>query len=138
VVGCSRVGSRAASVRTSRTVRVVGADCPRGALSPSCSSCSSRVLERLCFDPVGQQFLVGRCLADSPPGRRGLSARHELLADCQRGTSSSRTVQGRGTDRPRDEVPVGSFCSCLTESLPWVSDRPPQGRGLSARAAAVS
>jgi hypothetical protein len=84
VVGCSRVGSRAAtpaSVRTSRTVHVVGADCPRGGFWPKCSSCSSRVLERLRFDPVGQRFLVGSCLADRPPGRRGLSAQHELLAD---------------------------------------------------------
>jgi hypothetical protein len=84
VEGCSRVGSRVAapaSVRTSRTVRVVGADCPCCTLWPRCSSCSSCVLERLCFDRVGQWFLVGRCLADRPPGRRGLSARHELLAD---------------------------------------------------------
>jgi hypothetical protein len=76
VVGCSRVGSRAAtpaSVRTSRTVHVVGADCPRGGFWPKCSSCSSRVLERLRFDPVGQRFLVGSCLADRPPGRRGPS-----------------------------------------------------------------
>jgi hypothetical protein len=60
---------------------VVGADCSRGAFWPRCSSCSSRVLERLRFDPVGQRFLVGRCLPDRPPGRHGLSARHELLAD---------------------------------------------------------
>jgi hypothetical protein len=32
------------------------------------------------------------------------------VADSPRGTSCLRTVQGRGTDRPRVEVPVGSFC----------------------------
>jgi hypothetical protein len=65
------------------------------------------------------------------------------IADCPRGTSCSRTVRGCGTDHPRVEVPVGSFYSCLTDSPPWVTDRspwvadcPPQGRGLSARAAA--
>jgi hypothetical protein len=74
VVGCSRVGFRAdvpAPVCTSRTVRVVGADSSRGGFLPWCSLCSSRVLERLCFDPVGQWLLVGSGLADSPPGRRG-------------------------------------------------------------------
>jgi hypothetical protein len=40
-----------------------------------------RVLEHLRFDPVGQWLLVESGLADSPPGRRGQSARHELLAD---------------------------------------------------------
>jgi hypothetical protein len=32
------------------------------------------------------------------------------VADSPRGTSCSRTVRGCGTDRPRVEVPVGSFC----------------------------
>jgi hypothetical protein len=32
------------------------------------------------------------------------------VADSPRGTSCSRTVRGRGTDRPREEVPVGLFC----------------------------
>jgi hypothetical protein len=79
--------------------------------------------ERLRFDPVGQRFLVGRCLADRPPG----------CADCPRSTSCSRTVRGRGTDRPRVEVPVGSFCLCLTDSPPWVAGRPRGNRGQSAR-----
>jgi hypothetical protein len=79
--------------RTWRTVREEGADSPRGAFWPRCSSCSSRVLERLRFDPVGQWLLVESGLADGP-----------------RGTSCSRTVRGRGTDRPRVEEPVGSFC----------------------------
>jgi hypothetical protein len=52
-------------------------------------------------------------LADRPPGRRGLSAR-------------------TSTNRPRVEVPVGSFCSCLTDSPPWVVDRPHGDRGPSA------
>jgi hypothetical protein len=49
--------------------------------SSRCSSCSSCVLERFGFDPVGKLLLTGGFLADRPPGRRGLSARHELLAD---------------------------------------------------------
>jgi hypothetical protein len=63
-------------------------DCPRGGCGPSawrvlprCSSCSLRVLERLRFDPVGQWLFVESGLADSPQGRCGQSARHELLAD---------------------------------------------------------
>jgi hypothetical protein len=93
VLGCSRVGSRAAApvlVRISRTVLMVGADCPHGAFWPKCSSCSSRVLERLRFDPVGQRFLVGKCLADRPPRRHGLSARHGLLARTWYGPSACR------------------------------------------------
>jgi hypothetical protein len=64
------------------------ADRPRGACglsawrsSSTCSSCSSRVLGHFGFDPVGRAFLTGGCLADRPPERRGLSVRHELLAD---------------------------------------------------------
>jgi hypothetical protein len=67
------------------------ADRPQGAhglsvwsTSSRCSSCSSRVLERFGFNPVGQSFLTRGCLADRPPGRRRLSARHELLVDCPR------------------------------------------------------
>jgi hypothetical protein len=67
--------------RTWRTVREEGADSPRGAFWPRCSSCSSRVLECLRFDPVGQWLLVESGLADSLPGHRGQSARHELLTD---------------------------------------------------------
>jgi hypothetical protein len=54
-------------------------------------------------------------LADRPPRRRELSARHELLAD-----------------RPCVEVPVGLCCLCLTDSPPWVADRPHGDRGPSA------
>jgi hypothetical protein len=46
----------------------------------ACSSCSSCVLERFGFDPVGRAFLTGGCLADRLPGRHGLSAWHKLLA----------------------------------------------------------
>jgi hypothetical protein len=67
------------------------ADRPRGGYGPSawrvlprCSSRSSHVLERCRFDPVGQWLLVESGLADSPQGRCGQSARHELLADCPR------------------------------------------------------
>jgi hypothetical protein len=52
------------------------------------------------------------------------------VTDCPRGTGCSR---GRGTDRPRVEVPVGSFCLCLTDSSPWVADRPCSDHGQSAR-----
>jgi hypothetical protein len=48
---------------------------------PRCSLRSSRVLERRRFDPVGQWLLVESGLADSSQGRRGQSARHELLMD---------------------------------------------------------
>jgi hypothetical protein len=64
------------------------ADRPCGGCGPSawrvlprCSSRSSRVLERYRFDLVVQWLLVESGLADSPQGRRGQSARHELLAD---------------------------------------------------------
>jgi hypothetical protein len=97
VVECSLVGSRAAApalVRTLWTVHVVGADCTHGAFWPKCFSCSSHVLEHLHFDPVGQRVLVGRCLASYPPGRRGLSARHELLADRPRMWYGPSTCRG--------------------------------------------
>jgi hypothetical protein len=90
--------------------------------SSRCSSCSSSVLEPFGFDPVGQLLLTGGCLADRPPGRRGLFTR----------TSCPRTVRGRGTDRSRVKVPVGSFCSWLTDSPPWVADRLHGDRGPSA------
>jgi hypothetical protein len=35
---------------------------------------------------------------------------HHDVADSPRGTSCWQTVRGRGTDRPRVEVPVGLFC----------------------------
>jgi hypothetical protein len=65
------------------------ADRPRVAGGPSarwsssrCSSCSSRVLERLRFDLVGHLFLVGRCLRTVCLD----------VADRSRDTSCSRTV----------------------------------------------
>jgi hypothetical protein len=99
VVGCSRVGFRAAvpaPVYTSRIVRVVSADSPRGEFLPRCFSCSLCVLERLRFDPVGQWLLVGSGLADSTPGRRGQSAQHELLADHPRTWHGPSTCRGAG------------------------------------------
>jgi hypothetical protein len=75
---------------------VVGADSPRGEFLPRCSSCSSRVLERLCFDPVGQWLLVGSGLADTPPGRRGQPARDELLADRPRTWHGPSACRGAG------------------------------------------
>jgi hypothetical protein len=78
---------------------------PRGARglsawrgSSRCSSCSSIVLERFGFDPVGQAFLTGGCLADRPPGRRRLSARHELLADRSRTWYGPSVCRGAGQD----------------------------------------
>jgi hypothetical protein len=75
---------------------VVGADCPREAFWPRCSSCSSRVLKRIRFDLFGYQFLVVRCLADRPPGRRGLSAWHKLLADRPRTWYGPSACRGAG------------------------------------------
>jgi hypothetical protein len=78
----------------------------------------SHVLERLRFDPVGQRFLVGRCLADHPPGRRGLSAQHELLADHPR--------MWYGPFACRDASWV--VLLVLSDYPPWVADRPCSGR----------
>jgi hypothetical protein len=91
--------------------------------SSRCSSCSSRVLERFGFNPVGQLPLTGGCLADRPPGRLGLSARHELLANRPRMCYRPSVCRG---------ARVGSFCWCLTDSPPWVVDRPHGDRGPSA------
>jgi hypothetical protein len=55
------------------------------------------------------------------------------VADCPRDTSCSRTVRGRGTDRPGVEVPVRLFCLCLMKNPPWVTDRPRGDRRQSAR-----
>jgi hypothetical protein len=77
--------------------------------SASCSSCSSRVLERFRFDPFGQLFLAGSGFADRPPRRRGPSARHELLAD-----------------RPRTRCRPYVFQGVLPEVLLAFSDRPPR------------
>jgi hypothetical protein len=52
--------------------------------SAGCSSCSSCFLECFRFDPFGQLFLARRSLTDCPPGCRGPSARHQLLADRSR------------------------------------------------------
>jgi hypothetical protein len=54
------------------------------------------------------------------------------VTDCLRGMSCSQTVRGHGTEHSRDKVPVGSFCLGLTDSPPWVADRPHGDRGLSA------
>jgi hypothetical protein len=51
------------------------------------------------------------------------------VADCPCGTSCSQTILGRGTDRLRVEVVVGSFCLHLMHSPPWVVDRPRGDRG---------
>jgi hypothetical protein len=128
VVGCSRVGFRAAvpaPVRTLRTVRVVGADRPRGGFYPGVLCIlrvflSAVVLIRLAS---GVWRTVRRDVADSP-----------------RDTSCSRTVRGRGTDRLRVEVPVwvillvfngpsaewcGPFAWWSRTVRPRVADRPP-------------
>jgi hypothetical protein len=79
------------------------ADRPRGGCGPSawrvlprCSSRSSRVLERCHFDPVGKWLLVESGLGDSPQGRRGQYARHELLADRPRMWYGPSTRGGAG------------------------------------------
>jgi hypothetical protein len=100
----------------------VPADRPRvaGALyalwsSSRCSSCSSRILERFRFDPVGQLFLAERYLADRPPGRRGPSAQHQLL-----------------TDRPWMRYGPSACFSARRVILLCLTDRPPGNRGPSA------
>jgi hypothetical protein len=120
------------------------ADRPRGARGPSawrsssrCSSCSSRVLEHFGFDAVGQSFLTGGCLADRPPGRRRLSARHELLADHQRTWYGLSTCRGAGwvvllVFNGQSAVGRGPSARCPRTVRPWVADRPPGVRGLSA------
>jgi hypothetical protein len=50
-------------------------------VSAGCSSCSSCILDCLHFDPFCELSLAGRGFADRPPGRHGLSARHELLTE---------------------------------------------------------
>jgi hypothetical protein len=55
------------------------------------------------------------------------------VADSPRDTSCSRTVRERGTDRPCEDVLVGSFCLCLTDRPSWVADRPRGARGQSTR-----
>jgi hypothetical protein len=100
--------------RAWQTVRGVLADFPRGVVCPGVLHVRRMFLSTLvsirmasCFCPEG----VWRTIRPD-------------VADCPCGTSCSRTVQGRGTDRLRVEVLVGSFCSCLTHSPPWVADRP--------------
>jgi hypothetical protein len=66
--------------RAWQTVREVLADCPRGGVHP-CVLRVRHVFLSAFFYPVGQPFLTGGCLADRPPGCRGLSVRHDLLAD---------------------------------------------------------
>jgi hypothetical protein len=85
--------------------------------SSRCSSCSSQVPERFHFDPLWQLFLVGRSLADHPPGCRGPSVRHQLL-----------------TDRPRARRGPSIFRGALLEVLLAFSDCPSESRGLSVRA----
>jgi hypothetical protein len=106
-------------------------DCPPWHDSASCSSCSSCVLERFRFDPSGQLFLAERGFADRPPGCRGPSTRHELVADrrgqgadhlfsgCSTGglvgffgpsTKTSRTVRHLHADRPPDHHRQSAWC----------------------------
>jgi hypothetical protein len=102
VVGCSRVGFRAAvpaPVCTSRTVRVVGADRPRGGFSPDVLRFLHVFLSAFVLIRLASGFwwkvvwrTVRRDVADSP-----------------RNTSCSRIVRGRSTDHPRVELLVGLF-----------------------------
>jgi hypothetical protein len=103
VVGCSRVSfwvAVPAPIRTSRTVRVAVADRPHGGFIPGVLRVLHVFLSAVALIRLASGFwwkavwrTVCREVADSP-----------------RGTSCSWTIRGRGTDRPRVEVPVGSFC----------------------------
>jgi hypothetical protein len=102
---------------------MVGGDCPRGTFWPRCSSCPSRVLEYFVSIQLASGFWWEGVWRTVRPD----------ITDCPRGMSCSRTVRGSGTNRPRVDVPVGSFCLCLMDSPPWVADRPRGDRGQSAR-----
>jgi hypothetical protein len=118
------------------------ADRPRvaGRLSARCSSsrcslCSSRVLERFCFDPFCQLFLARRSLADCPPGRQGPPARHQLLADRPRTGCGPSVIRGallevRLPFSNRSSVTRGPP-TCTTRTIrPVTADCPP-GASLS-------
>jgi hypothetical protein len=73
------------------------ADRPHGVGGPSArspavgySSCSSRVLVSLCFDPSSWVFSIGISLPDCPPGVAGLSARDGLSVGWPRTVRISR------------------------------------------------
>jgi hypothetical protein len=131
VVGCSRVCSRVAvpaPVRTWRKVRLVSADSPRGASWP-------RVLRvRRVFLSVFISICLANCfvdcsLADRPPGRRGPSARHQLLADhlwTRYGPSVCCSVHLVVLLRLTDHPPMGSTPSaqCPRTVRPRLADRP--------------
>jgi hypothetical protein len=79
---------------------VVGADRPRGGFFPGVLRVLRVFLSAFVLIRLASGFwwkvvwrTVNRDVVDSP-----------------RDTSFSRTVRERGTDRPRVEVPVGSFC----------------------------
>jgi hypothetical protein len=111
-----------ASIRTWWTVRLVGADSPRGASWPGVLRVrrvflSAFILIGLasCFWPEGVWRTARLGVADRP-----------------RGTSCSRTVRGPGVDRPLFEVRFWRFCCVFQTVRSRVADSPPGARGPSA------
>jgi hypothetical protein len=113
------------------------ADRPRVAGGPSerwsssrCSSCSSRVLERLRFDPFCQLFSVGWSLADRLPRHRKPSARHRLLADRPRigrrlSVIRGALLEGRLSFSNCPSVTRGPSARTTQTVRPVTADRPP-------------
>jgi hypothetical protein len=118
------------SVRTWRTVHLVGVDSPRGLGFAQFVTCSCVYVVRC----IGEVAFLCKVFADRPPGARGPSARHELLADRPHDTSCSRTVRGYGTDHPYFEVQYWLFWFHFRTIRHDLTDRPPAPCGLSARA----
>jgi hypothetical protein len=122
----SRFSPRAVLFEGWRTVRPLPVDRPRGASS----SCVRPVLVSSRVDPSRcQSFVAGglldslcrgtrpsACGLDCPPGVRGLSVRHQLLAD-----------------RPRTKYELSVFQGALLVVLLRLADCPPVGSGPSAR-----
>jgi hypothetical protein len=111
-----------ASVCTSRTVRVVGADRPRGEFFPGVLRVLRVFLSAFVLIRLASGFwwkVLWRTV-------------HRDVVDSPRDTSCSWIVRRRGTDRLRVEVPVGSSCQCLMDRPLCGADRPRGGRGQSA------
>jgi hypothetical protein len=89
------------------------------------------------FDSVGQGLLVESCLADNPPGRRGQSEWHELIADRPRAWYEPSARRGVGwvvlfVFNGPSTVGCGPSARCPRIVRQVTADRPPGDRGQSA------
>jgi hypothetical protein len=99
-----------------------------------CSSCSSCVLARSCFDQFTWLFFIRRSLSDSPSGVAGQSARRGRSASVRRTVCCSRcTTGGSGTIFVRFAT-----CSRTVRLVPADSLPPPCGRSAQAIADCLS